>query len=336
MDLQTLWFGIIAVFWIGFFVLEGFDLGVGVLHRVVGRTETERRVAINAIGPFWDGNEVWLIVGGAAIFAAFPAWYASMFSSLYLALVLVLLALIIRGVSFEWRGKGRSQGWRTFWSWGLCVSSALIPLLLGVGIGDLLAGLPLDADGNFTGTFLDLLTPYGLLTGVTLLALSLLQGALFLSLKTDGDVRARSRRLSAPLWVAASVLAVGWIVASHTVADLGLGSLGLQVVAVVGLVLAQPLLRAGREGWAFAASSVGIAAAVGSFFTSLYPNVMVSTLGQNLTVANAASGQYSLTVMTWVAAILFPLVLIYQGWSYYAFRERVRVPRASAPTPAGD
>src|SRR5437763_945852 len=171
MQLHTLWFIIIVVFWVGFFLLEGFDFGVGMLHRFVGKTETERRVAINTIGPWWDGNEVWLIVAGAALFAAFPQWYATWFSALYLALLIVLVALFARGVSFEYRGKHESERWRTGWSWALTIGSLLIPLLVGVALGDLLQGLPINQQHEFTGNFFDLLTGYGLMTGVTLLVL---------------------------------------------------------------------------------------------------------------------------------------------------------------------
>lgn len=328
MDLPTLWFIVVAVFWIGFFVLEGFDFGVGALHQVVGKTDTERRVAINAIGPFWDANEVWLIVGGAAIFAAFPAWYAAMFSALYLPLVIVLIALIVRGVAFEWRHRGQTQRWRSAWSWGLSISSVLVPLLLGVGVGNLLVGLPINESGDYVGTVTDLLTGYGLLTGVTVLALALLHGALFLTMKTTDPVRERAHRLAGLLWTPAAGLAIAWIVATHAVADSGALALALQVVAVVALILVLPTRASGRDGRAFAANAVAIAAAVGSLFATLAPNVMVSSLdpANTLTIANAASGQYSLTVMTIVAAVLLPLVLLYQGWSYYAFRHRVQMP----------
>src|SRR5271169_3984485 len=196
MQLHTLWFIIDLVFWAGFFVLEGFDFGVGVLHAVVGKTDGERRQAINSVGPFWDGNEVWLIVAGAVIFAAFPAWYASMFSSLYLALMLVLLALIMRGVSFEFRGKMDNPSWQSTFRWTMTIGSALIPFLLGVGLGDLLHGLPINSSHNYTGNFWGLLTPFGLYTGVTMLVLSLLSGATFMALKTTGPVNARSVRLA--------------------------------------------------------------------------------------------------------------------------------------------
>ena len=231
MDLQVVWFAVVAIFWTGFFVLEGFDFGVGALHRVVGRDETERRVAINAIGPLWDGNEVWLVVAGAAMFAAFPAWYATWFSALYLALVLVLVALIVRGVSFEFRGKSESTRWRGLWSGTLTVGSIVAPLLFGVGIGDLLAGLPVDESGEFTGSFWSLLTPFGLVLGVTLLALCLTHGAAFLALKTDGDVQARAFAVAGRLRWAALVLAVvaaAWTFAlsGRSVLSIVLGLLG--------------------------------------------------------------------------------------------------------------
>src|SRR5215472_15898606 len=202
--MPTFWYVVIAFFWTGFFILEGFDLGDGSLHMLVGKTDIERRVAINSIGPFWDGNEVWLIVAGAGMFAAFPPWYAAMFSALYLALMLVILALIIRGVSFEYRGKINSPRWRATWDWTLTVGSVLLPLLIGIALGDLLHGLPINQNGDYTGSFLDLLTPYGIATGVTLLALTLAHGAMYLSLKTTGEVQRRSQSLAGPFaWIAA-------------------------------------------------------------------------------------------------------------------------------------
>ena len=194
--MTTLWFIIVVVFWTGFVVLEGFDFGVGVLHGVVGRTDAERSLAVRSIGPFWDGNEVWLVVGGAAIFAAFPQWYATMFSSLYLALVLTLLALMVRGVSFEYRSKVDSARWRGSWRWGLTVSSAVVPLIIGIALGDLVHGLPINQAHVYTGSFWTLLQPYGVLAGVTLLALSVLSGATFLTIRTDGPVAARAATIA--------------------------------------------------------------------------------------------------------------------------------------------
>ncbi len=221
MALQVFWFIVIAFFWTGFFILEGFDLGVGALHMVVGRTDIERRVAINSIGPFWDGNEVWLIVAGAGMFAAFPSWYASMFSALYLAVMLVILALIIRGVSFEYRGKINSPRWRAVWDWTMTIGSILLPVLLGIALGDLFHGLPINKEGNFTGSFFDLLTPYGIWFGLTLLALSLAHGATYLSLKTTGEVQATRPAWPGPSsWVAA-LFVVGFSIWTHVLFNRG-------------------------------------------------------------------------------------------------------------------
>jgi cytochrome d ubiquinol oxidase subunit II len=323
MSLATLWFIVVAVFWTGFFVLEGFDFGVGVLHTAVGRDDDGRRVALNAIGPFWDGNEVWLIVAGAAMFAAFPAWYATLFSGLYLGLLLVLVALIARGVAFEFRGKVRTPRWQRVWTWATILGSAAVPLVLGIGLGDLVAGLPIDADQEFTGSFADIFTAYGVWTGVTLLALCALHGAAFLALKTDGAVRARARALGVRLVVPAALVALVFAVWSATLLS------ALAFVAVVGAGL---LLRRGREGWAFAASAAAMAMAVASLFVDLYPDVLVSSTNpaNSLTVAGAASGSYALKVMTVAAAVFFPLVLLYQGWSYRVFRARVSSARQDA------
>jgi cytochrome bd ubiquinol oxidase subunit II len=332
MSLPTLWSIIIAVFWTGFFVLEGFDFGVGVLHRLVGRSDVERRVAINTIGPYWDGNEVWLVVGAAAIFAAFPSWYATWFSAAYLALLLLIAALIMRGVSFEFRGKVDSDRWRRTWSGTLTIGSALAPFLIGVALGDLLAGLPVGSDQEFTGSFWSLLTPYGLWTGVTLLMLCLLHGATFLGLKTTAQVRDRAHLIARRLaWVAAAVVVayVGW---TFVLSDnRGVLAVVLLALAVVAVIVAAVTVGRGRDGRAFATTSVAIAATVAGFFASLYPNVLVSSTDSayNLTVGNTAAGSYALTVMTVVAAIFFPLVLAYQIWGYVVFRRRVSAPPLS-------
>lgn len=328
--METLWFVIVAVFWTGFFVLEGFDFGVGALHRVVGHTDVEQRVAIATIGPFWDGNEVWLIVGGAAVFAAFPDWYASWFSAMYLALLLAIVGLIVRGLSFEWRGKRASPRWRQTWSWALTIPSLLLPLLFGVAVGDLLHGLPLDAQGEYTGSFWDLLTPYGLWVGVTLLALSLLHGSVFLTLRTTGVVHDRSRRLAGPLALAALLAVVVFTVWTQVEADRGVVPGPLQALAVLAVVAAAWSVRDGHEGWAFTLTSFAMALTVGSIFIDLYPNVMVSSTdpAYNLTVEGSASSSYALTVMTVVAVVVFPVVLAYQGWSYWVFRGRIRGPQA--------
>ena len=332
MSLPILWFAIVAVFWTGFFVLEGFDFGVGALHRVVGRTDVERRVAINAIGPTWDGNEVWLIVAGAAMFAAFPGWYATWFSALYLALVLVLVGLIVRGVSFEFRGKSDAPRWRTKWSLTLTIGSVTTPLLIGVGLGDLLVGLPVDQAGEFTGTFWNLLTPYGLLMGVTLLVLCLLHGAAFLALKTDDDVQARAFATAAQLrWVALVVVVVegAW---TFTLSGRSILSVVLGVVGVGAALGAFRAVGLRRDGWAFVLTAITIGSTVASVFAGLYPDVLVSSTDPSfsLTIAGAAASNYALTVMTWVAVVLLPVVMLYQGWTAYVFRARVSTRHATA------
>jgi cytochrome d ubiquinol oxidase subunit II len=330
MGLQIFWFIVIAFFWTGFFILEGFDLGVGSLHMIVGKTDLERRIAINSIGPFWDGNEVWLIVAGAAMFAAFPAWYASMFSALYLALMLVLIALIIRGVSFEYRSKSDSPRWRATWDWTLTIGSLLLPVLLGVGLGDLLQGLPINQNGTFTGSFWDLLTPYGLWFGFALLALTLAHGSMYLSLKTTGLVQVRAQRWASPFsWIAVAFLA-GFTIWTHVLSGHGVLPAPLQVLAWLLIVAAAWSVHDGHTGWGFAATTAAIAATVASFFVALYPNVMISTTNQayNLTVANSASPHYALSVMTVVAVIFAPLVIAYQAWSYHVFRGRITGPPA--------
>jgi cytochrome d ubiquinol oxidase subunit II len=337
MQLHTIWFVIIVIFWVGFFVLEGFDFGVGMLHTIVGRSDTERRVALNTIGPFWDGNEVWLVVAGAGTFAAFPGWYATMFSALYLALLVVLAALMARGVAFEYRGKSENPRWRSAWRWCTTIGSLLIPLLIGVALGDLLSGLPINSNHEFTGNFLDLLTPYGLWTGLTLVALCLLHGAIFLKLKTTGVVRQRARSLARPLGWAVIALVIGFVIWTRAVAN-GADVPGpveaLAVIAVIGA--ARLAVSENNDGWAFIASAIAIAASVGAIFIDLYPNVMISSTNAayNLTVSNSASGSYALKVMTIAAVIFFPLVLLYQGWSFHVFRARVTAPPDPANAPA--
>ncbi len=330
MSLSTLWFIIIAVFWVGFFILEGFDFGVGMLHTFVGKTETGKRVALNAIGPFWDGNEVWLVVAGAGTFAAFPDWYASMFSALYIPLLAVLAALMARGVAFEWRGRTEDHGRRQIFTWCTTLGSLFIPLLLGVGLGDLLAGLPLDKNGDFTGNFFDLLTPYGLWTGLTIVGLCLLHGATFLALKTTDDVRARARAYARPLGWVAIALVVGFVIWTRAVQGDTQVPPPVECLAIIAVIFAARLaVSEGHDGWAFAASATAIASVIGSIFIDLYPNVMISSTDSayDLTVKGAASGHYALTVMTIVALIFTPVVLLYQGWTFHVFRARVQAPK---------
>jgi len=317
MSLETFWFIVVAFFWTGFFVLEGFDFGVGVLHTIVGRDEAGRRTALRAIGPFWDGNEVWLIVAGAAMFAAFPAWYATLFSGLYLALLLVLVALMARGASFEFGEKVTSPRWQRTWRWATTLGSGALPLLLGIGLGGMVAGFPIDSDGEYSGGVIDMFTAYGVWTGLTLLSLSVLHGATFLALKTDGPVRERSRAVGLRFCLVAIAVSLGFAVWSLTV---------LSAVGLAAVLAASALLRAGREGWAFAASAGAMAATVSSLFVDLFPNVLISSTdaAYSLTVSGAASGPYALKVMTVAAAVFVPLVLLYQAWTYRVFRARVQ------------
>lgn len=337
MVLGKLWFLIDVVFWIGYFVLEGFDFGVGMLHSILGRTDIERRIAVNAIGPFWDGNEVWLIVAGAVIFAAFPLWYATMFSTFYLAMLILLLALMARGVSFEYGRKVDDPRWHSAWRWTLTVGSALIPLLVGVALGDLIHGLPIDRAHNYTGSFWGLLRPYGIWTGVTLVIMSLLMGATFLSLKTGGDLRRRAGRAASGIGWVAVIVVWGFVTWTHLGFGKGFIPNAVEVIAVLGVVASAWLASAGKEGWSFAAAAIGMAATVGSIFVELYPRLMVSTTSAayTLTIANSASPSYSLKVMTVVAVIFFPIVLLYQGWTYRVFKRRLTAPRTAVSGSSG-
>jgi len=335
LHLHTLWFVVLAILWVGFFVLEGFDFGVGMLHRFVGLDEPERELAISTIGPWWDGNEVWLVVAGAGTFAAFPQWYATMFSAFYLPLLIVLVALMARGVGLEFTTKRDGAGWRARWRWGVTIGSLLVPLLLGVALGGLLYGLPIDSSREYTGDFLDLLTGYGIWTGLTLVGLCLLHGATFLKLRTTGLIRERARVLGRPIGWAAVALVIGFVAWTRTAGGPDVPD-PVQVLAVLAVVAAATLSTTDHDGFAFAASGVAIAACVGSIFIELYPNVMVSSTSAayNLTVSNAASGGYALKVMTIVTMVTFPIVLLYQGWSFHVFRERVRG-GAGVPTDGG-
>ncbi|MEV0801088.1 cytochrome d ubiquinol oxidase subunit II [Kribbella sp. NPDC050281] len=325
MGLPELWFVIIAILWTGFFVLEGFDFGVGVLHRVLGRTDRERRVVINTIGPFWDGNEVWLVVGGAGIFAAFPDWYASWFSASYLAVLLLLVALIMRGVSFEFRGKVDTHGWRRLWSGTLTTGSLLAPLVLGIALGDLIAGLPINADGEFTGSFWDLFTPYGLWTGLTLVTLCLVNGATFVGIRTTGELRLRAHRTAGRVGWAGFVVVTVFAVWTLVVADHGWGPILTLAIAPAALVGSVWAMYGERDRTAFMLSATAMALAVAGLFAALYPQVLVSSTNPaySLTVDNSASAHYALTVMSVIALVFLPLVLLYQAWSYFVFRHRL-------------
>ena len=326
MPLETLWFLAVTVLWTGFFVLEGFDFGVGMLAHVVGRDEEERRAAMATVGPFWDANEVWLVVAAAAIFAAFPVWYATMFSAFYLALVLLLVALILRGVAFEFRDRSENPRWRRTWDAVRGIASLLAPFLIGVALANLLAGLPIDGQQEFTGSLSDLFQPYAVVAGITLVLLCLLHGATFLALKTDGDLRARAQRAGDLVAVPAVVAAIVFAGYAHYEANAGAVP-GVLTLGLPGLVIASAvLLRHRRDGWAFVVTAVAMATAVLMTFDNLYPRVMVSSTSSanDLTISNSASGHYTLVVITVIALVFLPLVIGYQSWTYWVFHGRVR------------
>ncbi|GAA1575181.1 cytochrome d ubiquinol oxidase subunit II [Kribbella sancticallisti] len=326
MELTTVWFLVIAFFWIGYFVLEGFDFGVGMLVRVLGRDEPERRAAITTIGPVWDGNEVWLIVAGATTFAAFPEWYASLFSGFYLPLFAIVVSLILRGVAIEYRGKRDDLLWRGRMDTLITVGSLVPALLWGITFANLVRGVPLDASHEFVGSLGSLLNPFALLGGVTLTALFVAHGAIFLALKTTGELRERANRLASVCGLAAGVLAVGFLTWAHGQRG-DLWSTVLAVGAAGALVAGLVANRMRREGWAFVGTTVAIGLAVASLFVAMFPAVMPSSLDPawSLNTVNAASSPYSLKVLTVIAAISTPLVLLYQGWTYWVFRKRVTV-----------
>lgn len=339
MELTTVWFVLIAVLWIGYFALEGFDFGVGMLLPVLARDERERRVMINTIGPVWDGNEVWVLVAGGATFAAFPEWYATLFSGFYLPLLLILLGLIVRGLAFEYRHQRPEAAWRGRWDAALIVGSFLPALLWGVAFANIVRGVPIDADKEFTGSLLTLLNPFGLLGGVVTLLLFLTHGAMFLALKTDGEIRYRARALAVRLGLAAAVAAVIFLVWTQAMTGTA-GSAVLFVAAAACLVAGLVAVRAGREGWAFTGTFATIALAVAGLFVALFPDVLPSTTDPafSLTTTNAAATSYTLTIMSWVALVFTPLVLAYQAWSYWVFRKRIAVhhiPADPEPHPAG-
>jgi len=341
MGLVPFWYIIIAILWTGFFILEGFDFGVGMLHTWIGTDEAGRGATINTIGPLWDGNEVWLIVAGAGMFAAFPGWYATMFSAYNLALVLLLAALIVRGVAFEYRGKREAVRWRRTWDLLLTAGSLLAPLLIGVALAGLLHGLPINSAQNFTGSFWDLLQPYALWTGITLVLVCLLHGETFLCLKTTGDMRARSWQAARRVAPFTGAAVTGFIIWTHVTAGTTFFLNVIELLAVLAVLAAVWLVWEHREGFAFAATTVTIASCILAIFVDLYPNVMVSSTSPayNLTVHNTASGGYSLKVMTVVVIIFLPVVLAYQTWTYYVFRRRVSkqefqpAPQQDEPSP---
>ncbi|MGA5203049.1 cytochrome d ubiquinol oxidase subunit II [Streptomyces variegatus] len=324
MELHDVWFVLIAVLWTGYFFLEGFDFGVGVLTKLLARNRPEKRVLINTIGPVWDGNEVWLLSAAGATFAAFPEWYATLFSGFYLPLLLILVCLILRGVAFEYRVKRPEENWQRNWEMVIFWASLLPAFLWGMAFGNIVRGVKIDQDFNYAGGVLDLLNPYALLGGLVTLALFTFHGTVFVGLKTVGEIRERARKLALRVGLATTLLVLAYLL--WTQADRGDGSsLVAMVAALASLLVALVAARAGREGWAFALSGLTIVATVAMLFLTLFPNVMPSTLNPDwsLTVTNASSSPYTLKIMTWCAGIATPVVLLYQGWTYWVFRKRI-------------
>ncbi|MDQ0386706.1 cytochrome d ubiquinol oxidase subunit II [Streptomyces sp. DSM 42143] len=324
MELHDVWFVLIAVLWTGYFFLEGFDFGVGVLTKLLARNRAEKRVLINTIGPVWDGNEVWLLTAGGATFAAFPEWYATLFSGFYLPLLAILVCLIIRGVAFEYRVKRPEERWQRNWETAIFWTSLIPAFLWGVAFGNIVRGVKIDRDLEYVGSVWDLLNPYALLGGLVTLTLFTFHGTVFTALKTVGEIRERARTLALRVGLITTVLALAFLVWTQVANGDG-KSLAALVVAAVALVVALMANQAGREGWSFAVSGVTIVATVAMLFLTLFPNVMPSTLDADwsLTVTNASSSAYTLKIMTWLAAVATPLVLLYQGWTYWVFRKRI-------------
>jgi cytochrome d ubiquinol oxidase subunit II len=333
--LEIFWFCLIGVLWGGYFVLEGFDFGVGILLPFLPRDEDERSVMLSTIGPVWDGNEVWLVVAGAATFAAFPLWYATMFSGFYLALLLVLVCLIVRVVSFEWREKSSNPRWRGTWRWANTVGSIGAPFVWGVALANLVHGVPLNSSGGYSGDFLDLFSAYTVFAGIVVVLLFAFHGATFLTIRTAGDLCERAAHMARRLAVPAALVAAGllvWTVAvAHDRNQRGILPPALPAaLGIVVLALAVLLVIRRRSGAAFVMTALAALAVVATIFTGLYPRVLVShpTFSNSLTISSAASGHYALTVMTVVAGIFAPLVLLYQGWTYHVFRRRLGSPTA--------
>ncbi len=329
MNLGDLWFILIAVLYIGYFVLEGIDMGVGILLPFLGKDETRRRMMINTIGPHWDGNEVWLLTAGGATFAAFPRWYASLFSGFYLPLFLMLLALIVRGVAFEFRSKDASPRWRATWDWAIFIGSFIPALLWGVAFSNFVRGVAIDANQNIVGSFFDLLNPYALVGGLATLAVFTLHGAIFLMLKTSEPLSSETRRLAWRLWIGTIVVGAVYVVYSYFATDieskLGVNPGPIPIGALAALLLSGYFIRIKRDGWAFGMTAAGILLAVVTIFMTLHPRVMVSSLNPDwsLTIQNTSSSPYTLQIMSIVALIFVPIVLVYQGWSYWVFRKRI-------------
>jgi cytochrome d ubiquinol oxidase subunit II len=329
MTLNTLWFIFIGILYTGFFVLEGFDFGVGILLPFLGKNDLQRRTIINTIGPHWDGNEVWLIAAGGATFAAFPNWYATMFSGFYLPLFLILIGLIIRGVAFEFRSKDDDPRWRKLWDWCLFVGSLLPTILFPIAFSNLVRGVPIDANMQYVGGFFNLLNPYALLASLAVTLLIIMHGAGFLSLKTTGEIEQKAKDLVRWLWLLVTLLLIIFLVTSFIVTNvserLNVLSILIPVIGLGAILAAGYFLRYGHFGRVFLMTCLTVASFVIMIFTFLYPRVMVSSLNPDwsLTIQNAASSITTLKLMTTVTLIILPVVLVYQAWTYWVFRKRI-------------
>ncbi len=331
MDLQTLWFIVIAFLFTGFFVLEGFDFGVGILLPFIGCDDRERRTVINTIGPFWDGNEVWLIAAVSGMFAAFPDWYATLFSAIYLPVVIMIMALIFRGVAFEFRSKHDNPAYRRFWDWSIFGGSVIPALLWGMALANFIRGVPVDSSMNYTGGILNLINPYALLCGITSLLIFTLHGAIFLALKTTESLQKKAMNFAKKLWAPATLLCILFMAFSGTETDLvthlGINPGTIPVFSVLALVSVIFLLQKNAAGWAFVMTSVAIAFSTITIFMGLYPRLLVSSLNAawSLTIYNSSASDYSLGLVSMVALIFIPIMILYQGWSYRVFRQRISV-----------
>jgi cytochrome bd ubiquinol oxidase subunit II len=330
MSLETLWFILVTILWGGYLLLEGFDFGVGMLLPFLPRDEDERTEMLETIGPVWDGNEVWLVVAAGATFAAFPAWYATMFSGFYLALLLLLVLLIVRVVSFEWRSRSDGGRWRHAWLWLSAAGSVGVPFLWGVALSALLHGVPINSSGDFSGSVGDILSAYTVFAGIAFVLLCACHGAAFLALKTQGELRERSRaaarRLCLPAAIVGGLFVVWTVYVATDVNDRDVLPAAIPAaLCIASLVAVVALALWRRSGWTFAASAAAIGFAIATLFTSLYPRVLVSDpdFGNSLTVQNAASAHYPLVVITVTALVLLPVVLLYQGWTYHILRRRL-------------
>jgi cytochrome d ubiquinol oxidase subunit II len=328
--LQIIWFFLIATLWIGFFFLEGFDFGVGMLLPFLGKNDAERRAIINTIGPVWDANEMWLILAVTAMFAVFPNWYATMFSGFYVAMVIIIVGLIIRGISFEYRSKDSRPQWRSLFDWMIAVGSFLNSLLFGIVFTDLLGGVPIDQNLNYTGGPFSWITPYGLIGGVTMLSVFLLHGANFLTLKLDDHMRERARAAAKTLYLFAAVMVVVLAISTYIFTDItvqvGIDPGILPIASVVVLLVAIYFINRKMEGWAFIMTGLNIVLTQVAFFSLMYPRVMVSSMNPawSLTIYNSSSSAQALTVMSIISLIFIPIVMAYEGWSYYIFRKRIK------------